>query len=251
MPGPTDLATEVREAVRAVAGDDARAAAQQRYMRSSLPFRGLAVPTVRATVRRVARGRPSPSYAEWEAAVRALWDGAEFREDRYAALGVARSVPAHARAPESLGLYRHLVVTGAWWDLVDETAAHLVGAVLRADRSTADELRRWAREEDRWLRRTAILAQLRSKEYTDRRLLLDVIEPNLADRDVFVRKAIGWALRQYAQLDGGAAAWVERTVARYGERLSPLSRREALRGVGHAPRARPGRSPEPGGVGRA
>ncbi|TNC18527.1 DNA alkylation repair protein [Georgenia sp. 311] len=224
-----DLAAAVRDAVRSAAGDPVRAAAQQRYMRSALPFRGLAVPTVRTLVRGVVRGRPAPGYAEWSAAVEALWDGAEFREERYAALGVARSAPEHARAEASLPLYRHLVLTGAWWDLVDETAAHLVGAVLRAHHETAEDLRAWAREEDRWLRRAAILSQLRSKEYTDRRLLVDVIEPNLADPDVFVRKAIGWALRQYAHLDDAAAAWVRDLVAGYGQRLSPPSRREALR----------------------
>ena len=224
-----DLAAAVREAVRSAPGDPERAAAQQRYMRSALPFRGLPVPTVRALVRGVVRARPVPGYAEWSAAVRTLWDGAQVREERYAAIGVARSVPGHARAQASLPLHRHLVVTGAWWDLVDETAAHLVGAVLRAHPDTADELRGWAREEDLWLRRAAILAQLRSKEYTDRQLLLDVIEPNLTDPELFVRKAIGWALRQYAHLDDAAAAWVRGVVEGYGQRLSPLSRREALR----------------------
>lgn len=231
MAGPADLATTIRAALDGAGGDPARAAAQQRYMRSALPFRGLAVPAVRALVRGVVRTRPTPSYEEWTAAVRALWDGAEYREDRYAAIGVARSVPAHARAASSLPLYRHLAVTGAWWDLVDETAAHLVGAVLRGHPGTATALRAWARDEDRWLRRSAILAQLRCKEHTDRELLVDVIEPNLADPDFFVRKAIGWSLRQYAHLDDDAAAWVRVLVAEYGERLSPLSRREALRGL--------------------
>ena len=229
MSGAADLVAELRTALDTAGGDPGRAAAQQRYMRSALPFRGLPVPTVRALVRGVVRTRPSPTYDEWATAVRTLWDGAEHREDRYAAIGLARSVPGHARTEESLPLYRHLVLTGAWWDLVDETAAHLVGAVLRAHPATAAELRAWAREEDVWLRRTAILAQLRAKERTDRRLLVDVVEPNLAEPDFFVRKAIGWALRQYAHVDDDAAAWVRRFVTENGERLSPLSRREALR----------------------
>lgn len=229
MTGDVDLATAVRSVLRSAPGDADRAAAQQRYMRSSLPFHGLAVPTVRALVRGVTRELPRPGYAEWHSAVRTLWDTAELREERYAALGVARSVPAHARAEQSLPLYRHLVVTGAWWDLVDETAAHLVGAVLRAHPATADTLRRWACEDDRWLRRTAILAQLRSRAATDRGLLTDVIEPSLGHPDFFVRKAIGWSLRQYAHVDDDAAAWVRAVVEGYGDRLSPLSRREALR----------------------
>ena len=225
-----DLADAVRAALHAAEGDPERAAAQQRYMRSAMPFRGLAVPAVRALVRGVVRGRPVPAYDEWHAAVRSLWDEAGFREDRYAAIGVARSTPAHARAAESLPLYRHLVVTGAWWDLVDETASHLVGAVLRAHHATtADTMRRWARDEHSWLRRAAILSQLGSRGLTDRRLLADVIEPNLDDGEFFIRKAIGWALRQYARVDDDTAAWVRGFVTDHGQRLSPLSRREALR----------------------
>lgn len=222
-----DLAEAVRAALRAAGGDPERAVGQQRYMRSALPFRGLTVPAVRAAVRGAVRGQPSPTYEEWRAAVRTLWDDAQFREDRYAAIGVARGMPEHARALPSLDLYRHLVVTGAWWDVVDEVAPHLVGAVLRAHLGTADTLRGWAREEDRWLRRAAILAQLRHRDVTDRALLVDVVEPNLADPDFFVRKAIGWALRQYRQ--HGGDHWVRAFVDDCGERMSPLSRREALR----------------------
>lgn len=229
MPGATDLVARIRSALDAAGGDPARAAAQRRYMRSTLPFRGLAVPAVRAVVRQVVRDVPSLSYAEWHGAVLTLWDQAAFREDRYAAVGLARSRPGYARMVESLPLYRHLVLTGAWWDLVDEIASHLVGAVLRAHPATADTLRDWAREDSPWLRRAAILSQLSSKDGTDRRLLLDVIEPNLADREFFIRKAVGWALRQYSRVDDDAATWVRRTVTGYGAGLSPLSRREALR----------------------
>lgn len=229
MAADAGIVSAVGAALDAAPGDPARAVGQQRYMRSALPFRGLTVPVVRTLVRDAVRDLPRPTYAAWEAAVRTLWDEAEFREDRYAALGVARAFPVLARESGALPLYRHLVVTGGWWDLVDEIAAHLVGGVLRAHPATADTLRGWARTDDRWLRRTAILAQLRSKERTDRRLLRDVIEPNLADPDFFIRKAIGWSLRQHSRVDDDAAAWVRATVAAYGERLSPLPRREALR----------------------
>lgn len=229
MSGSADLVARIRGALDAAGGDPARAAAQQRYMRSTLPFRGLAVPAVRAVVRQTVRDSPPLTYAEWHSAVRALWDEATFREDRYAAVGLARSRPSYARVPESLALYRHLVLTGAWWDLVDEIASHLVGAVLRAHPATADTLRGWAREDSLWLRRAAVLSQLSSKDGTDRRLLLDVVEPNLTDREFFIRKAIGWALRQYAHVDDDAATWVRQTVTAFGDRLSPLSRREALR----------------------
>ncbi|MEO0326451.1 MAG: DNA alkylation repair protein, partial [Myxococcota bacterium] len=83
----------------------------------------------------------------------------------------------------------------------------------------------WMRAEDRWLRRSAILAQLRAKERTDPALLTASIEAAMHDRDFFLRKAIGWALRQYARTDPG---WV-RAFVDARPALSPLSRREALK----------------------
>lgn len=90
-------------------------------------------------------------------------------------------------------------------------------------------MRGWAREGSMWVRRAAILSQLSSKDETDRHLLLDCIRPNLADREFFIRKAIGWSLRQYAHSGSAAANWVRSTADELGPRLSPLSRREALK----------------------
>ena len=90
-------------------------------------------------------------------------------------------------------------------------------------------LREWAVDEDRWLRRTSVIAQLLAKDRTDLDLLSTAIDANLDDRDFFLRKAIGWALRQHARTD---PQWVRTFVADRGDRLSPLSRREALKHVG-------------------
>ena len=131
----------------------------------------------------------------------------------------------------ALPVFEEFIVTGAWWDYVDATA-HLVGEVLRADRTwMTRELRRWSRDGDMWKRRAAILCQLRFKTGTDLDLLYGCIDPNLADREFFIRKAIGWALRQYAWTDPGA---VVRYVRTHRERLSPLSQREALKHVSRA-----------------
>ena len=80
-----------------------------------------------------------------------------------------------------------------------------------------------------WKRRTAILCQLGSKAHTDLELLYACIEPSLGSQEFFLRKAIGWALRQYAWTD---AAEVKRYVRRQRDRLSPLSVREALKNIG-------------------
>jgi 3-methyladenine DNA glycosylase AlkD len=138
-------------------------------------------------------------------------------------------------------MYEEMIVTGAWWDYVDVLATHRLGDLLRAHpASMARTLRGWSRGRDLWKRRSAILAQLHFKQDTDLPLLYSCIEPSLASKEFFLRKAIGWALRQYAWTD---PAEVRRYVRANEGHLSPLSRREALknlgrrRNIGESPRA--------------
>ena len=215
-------------------GDPERAAGQQAYVKSSMPYRGLTSPELRALLRPLlADPELAPaSRAEWEAGVRALWDHAAYREERYAALAVTGHRAARPwQDRDALGLYRHLVVTGAWWDYVDLVAADRVGPILLRHRGVVTPLMRsYAVDEHLWVRRTAILAQLKHGEETDRDLLSDVVDANLEGslfgREFFIRKAIGWALRQHARVDPG---WVRAFVEVRGDRLSSLSRQEALK----------------------
>ncbi len=101
---------------------------------------------------------------------------------------------------------------------------------LRTGREVTPVLRAWAVDDDLWLRRTAILSQIGHKEDTDLDLLAFALTHNLEDtrhgRTFWIRKAVGWALRQYARTE---PAWVRTFVAGHDERLSGLSRREALK----------------------
>lgn len=230
MDADRELVQVVRAAL-AAAADPVRAEQQRAYLKSELPCYGISSPTLAAALRPLLVAHPPRDRSGWEATVRELWDGASHREERYAALAVARHRTARGwQDPDALELYRHLVVTGAWWDLVDPVAAHLVGGVLAGHReATTPEIRRWAEVDDLWLRRTAVLSQLRHGPDTDLSLLHDVIATNLDDPSFWLRKAIGWALRQYARTDPD---WVVAEVETLGPRLSGLSRREALRHLG-------------------
>ncbi len=217
-------------------GDADRARGQQAYMKSAMPFRGIRAPHLKATLKPLLA---DPAYRllardEWEATVRRLWDGAQFREERYAALAISghRLYRSWAQDRSAMPLYLYLIETGAWWDFVDEIAAGRVGPVLRAHPETeAERMRSWAIADNMWVRRAAILSQLSSKDETDLPLLLDCITPNVTDREFFIRKAIGWSLRQYAHSSTEAADWVRRTVEQLSPQLSPLSRREALKNL--------------------
>jgi 3-methyladenine DNA glycosylase AlkD len=91
-----------------------------------------------------------------------------------------------------------------------------------------DVLNAWSTDGDMWIRRASITAQLKAKDQTDLRLLRAVLEANLADPEFFIRKAIGWALREFGKTD---PEWVRTFVSDHGDRLSPLSRHEALRNL--------------------
>jgi 3-methyladenine DNA glycosylase AlkD len=228
------LLDAVRRALHAAA-DPARAPGMQAYMKSAMPYHGVPAPAQRRTFRQVFADHPLGSAAAWRATVLALWREAGHREERYAAVALAsdRRYRAERTSLDALPLFEELIVTGAWWDLVDGVATHLVAGLLAAHRAPMTAtLLAWSRSPDRWLRRSAIICQVHAKAATDLELLYACIEPNLADRDFFIRKAIGWALRAYAWTDPDEVA---RYVRANERRLSGLSRREALKNLGRGP----------------
>jgi len=205
-----------------------RAPAMQTYMKSSMPYLGLRAPVLARALRPVLAERRLPDAEVWAATARALWRQAAYREERYAA--IALTGHRHYRAfqtPGALPLYEEMIVTGRWWDYVDEVAIRRVGPILRAyPAELTPVMLRWSRDEDLWRRRTSIICQIAFRDEIDLDLLHAAIDANLAEKDFFVRKAIGWALRQQARIDPDE---VRRFVAARADRMSPLSRREALK----------------------
>ncbi len=226
---PPDLGGAVRAALRRVA-DPTKAAPMQAYMKSKMPYLGVNAVPLRKVCREVFAGVDFPTAAAWRRAVLGLWRGARFREERYCAIeltGVRRFGRFQDLA--ALPMYEEMIVTGAWWDLVDGIAGHRLGTLLRRfPREMKREMRAWSRSDDLWKRRSAILCQLTFKKATDLDLLYATIEPSLGSREFFLRKAIGWALRQYAWTD---PTEIRRYVREHEKQLSPLSEREALKNV--------------------
>jgi 3-methyladenine DNA glycosylase AlkD len=224
------LVRAVRAALKAHA-DPEKAPQMQAYMKSQMPYYGVSAPVQRTIWRDLFAAHPLTSCDEVRAIALELWRGARFREERYAAIALT-DLRRYAECQDAAAvpMYEEMIVMGAWWDYVDAIATHHLGNVLRRDpRRMKPLMRRWARATDSmWKRRAAILCQVRFRADTDLDLLYDCIEPNLPHKDFFIRKAIGWALRQYAWSD---AREVKRFVAANRTRLNPLSVREALKNV--------------------
>ncbi|MGH3646625.1 MAG: DNA alkylation repair protein [Micromonosporaceae bacterium] len=195
-----------------------------RYMRDRFAFLGLPTPRRRALSREVLAGAPRPGAAELTAVALACWELPE-REYQYFATDLL--VRYASRLPaDFLATAERLITTKSWWDTADPLATRVVGTLVRQHAELRTTLDAWSRQENLWLLRTALLYQLHERERTDTARLFDYCVAQAGHPDFFVRKAIGWALRQYARTDPDA---VRRFVSVHTEELSPLSAREATK----------------------
>ncbi|MFC9296760.1 DNA alkylation repair protein [Streptomyces sp. NPDC057011] len=221
-----DTLLERLTATYAGAADPARARAMAAYMKDVAPFLGIPTPLRRELSKAVTKGTPAPAETDCAALALRCWRLPQ-REYHYFAVDyLRRHVPRCSSG--LLPVVRHLLVTVPWWDTVDLLAAHTVGPLVAADPALTSVMDEWIGDEDLWLARTALLHQLRYKDATDTGRLFAYCRRQAGHPDFFLRKAIGWALREYAKTDPGAVrAFVE---AERGS-LSPLSVREALKNL--------------------
>jgi 3-methyladenine DNA glycosylase AlkD len=226
----SSLLRRLRLALRRNA-DSSKAPQMQAYTKSLMPYLGVPLPRLRRICKEVFADLALETAQEWQDEVLQLWRNARFREERYGALILA----GHRRArefqvPSAMKMYEEMIITGAWWDYVDDLAIHHVGPILASHPvSMKKKMLLWSKSRNLWKRRTSILCQIMVKDRLDLKLLYSCIEPSMESKEFFLRKAIGWALRSLAWKDPEE---VVRYVRRNRARLSALSKREALRNVG-------------------
>ena len=205
--------------------DPLKAPQMQAYMKTQMPFYGINQPERKAVTRQFKKLFPPASRDQWRRAILALWE-LPHREERYAALDYAAQFPQYLE-PASLRLFGRLAREGAWWDLVDFVAGRLVSPTLLEHREKArPTIERWIDDRSMWIRRTALLSQLRHKDATDEEQLFDHVLRRASEEEFFIRKAIGWALRDYSWTNPES---VSAFLKRRGDKLSRLSYREAAK----------------------
>lgn len=208
------------------AADAEQAAHMAAYMKGVAPFLGIRTPLRRELSKAVTKNTPKPDETDCTALALRCWELPQREYHYFAADHLRRNVGRCSS--DLLPLARHLITTVPWWDTVDTLAAHVVGPLVAADPALAAVMDEWIGDEDMWVARTALLHQLRYKSATDTERLFAYCRRQGGHPDFFVRKAIGWCLREYAKTDPGA---VRAFVAAEGRRLSPLSVREALKNL--------------------
>lgn len=149
-----------------------------------------------------------------------LWEKEE-REYQYTALSYIGKYLKKLEKVD-LGFIEHLITTKSWWDTVDALSPKSVGAIAKRFPEVIQEtINGWSTHDNLWLRRSAILFQLKYKEETNEELLYSYILKNADSKEFFIQKAIGWALREYSKTN---TASVKRFMEGY--QLAPLSVRE-------------------------
>lgn len=192
------LAAEIDAALRSSASPE-RAGHEKRYLKSELEHYGTSVPGIRAVAKSVRRLHPDLDRAALLALVRTLWE-TPVHERRMAAVELL-DLYSHRLLASDMELLEGLLREARTWAIVDGLAASVIGALVERDPRAAAVLDRWAADEDFWIRRSALLAlllPLRRGE-GDFARFCRYADSMLDENEFFIRKAIGWVLRDTAR----------------------------------------------------
>ncbi|RLD20943.1 MAG: DNA alkylation repair protein [Bacteroidetes bacterium] len=199
------------------------AAPMEKYMKDRYEYFGIKSPLRKEIYRehKLKYGLIPP--AETEEIIKWCWQQPQ-REYQYFAMEFLGRAAKKADL-DSINLYVYMITNKAWWDTVDFIATNLVGAYLKIfSDMTIDLTGEWMASKDIWLQRTCLLFQLKYKSATDTDLMHGFICQLSGSKEFFIRKAIGWVLREYSKTD---AEFVVDYVNKYP--ISGLSQREALK----------------------
>lgn len=206
-----------------------RGADMRRYMKDVAPFLGIPTPDRREAQSAAWKALPEPDAGDVATIARSLWALPE-REYQYAACDLlARE---HRRLPGSVlaDPVQALLTDRPWWDTVDSLGTAVITPLVQRHSEQVELMWAWWDSRDRWLVRAAIQHQRGLKERTDLDRLFTMCDRYATDREFFIAKAIGWALRDVTRW---APAAVHRFVDEHPD-LSTVARREATRGLDRA-----------------
>lgn len=196
-----------------------------KYTKDQFDFYGVSAPLRKELTRAHFKEFGLPSLANLDAIMLEAWDYP--REMQYSAIDALVRMRKKL-APEHIPLLEQLTTTKCWWDTTDGIAPNVLGFILMEKEELAKmKIVEWIASDNRWLQRSAILYQLKYKQKLNRELLMLAIDAQAHSKEFFIRKAMGWVLREYAKTD---PAWVVQFVDSRPE-LSNLTKREALKHI--------------------
>jgi 3-methyladenine DNA glycosylase AlkD len=203
--------------------DPVRAEGARRYMRNQYTFLGVDSPTRRSIVHGILKNYTTPTQAGLMELVLELWERPQ-REYQYAGIDIL-NLGKKQLNEGYLEEVEPLIMRKSWWDTVDGLNAS-IRQVVKEHPEGVEVMHAWVRNENIWITRSAILHQLGCKTDTDPTRLAEICVVRLKDKEFFIAKAIGWALRDYSYTN---PSWVQDFVNAH--QMQPLTRREALKAI--------------------
>lgn len=203
--------------------DHKKSQPMKKYLRDKFEFFGLSSPVRKSVCKELLKEKLNSG--DTRDFVRLLWTKPE-REFQYFAIDyLEKHLESSTDFEENIQCMKDLIMNKSWWDTVDALASKMVGQLVKQHRDLGKVImEEWINHENMWLRRTAILHQLSYKEETDEEMLFRFCNLRAAEEEFFIRKAIGWALRQYARTSGSK---VKKYLLKHKGELSGLSFKEA------------------------
>jgi 3-methyladenine DNA glycosylase AlkD len=197
----------------------------KKYMKNQFEFFGIPSPKRKEIYRQHWKEHGYIPDNQKEKVLKLCWNAPQ-RELQYFAMETLGRKAGKATVQE-IELYEYMITNKSWWDTVDYIAANLAGMYFRLYPEKINAVTdRWIESGNLWLRRSCLLFQLKYKNDTDTQLLEHIIDPLVNENEFFIRKAIGWILREYSKTN---PEYVMRYVNNH--KLSGLSEREALKWI--------------------
>ena len=202
-------------------GDEKIAAQQKAYMRDQYEFYGCKAPTISSALNEFYKENKATSWEELKDQILWTWKQPQ-REWQMIGMKYLQKMKK-LWGDDLISFSEELVTSKSWWDTVDFLATNVVGKYLEKKPIYAEEIMtEWNYSDDMWKQRTSIIFQLKYKDEVNTKFLSEAILRHEDSTEFFIRKAQGWALRQYSRFN---PEWVEEFLDQ-NTQLSGLTRRE-------------------------
>lgn len=200
--------------------DDDLAIGMKAYMKGHFDYLGIKSPVRTEILKPFFIELKELETKEWMTVVDQLWNQ-KFREFQYAAMAFTHK-KIKDLPPEHLPFLEKMITEKSWWDSVDMVASNLIGEYFKKyPEKIPAAISQWTTTDNFWLHRTCIIFQLKYGMNTDYKLLFELCTKYSNEKEFFIRKAIGWALRQYSKSNPKRVkTFIQK------QKLSPLSVKE-------------------------
>lgn len=195
------------------------------YMKGQFEYFGVKSPVRKELIKGFYKEHGLPSDADLKCFIKGIWLLPQ-RELKYTAIELMDK-KINVMDESWIDFVAELLVYESWWDTVDGLSANVTGKLLlKFPNLAVTKSEIWCNTDNMWLQRMSILFQLKYKNKTNTEILTKYIEKHAGSKEFFIRKAIGWILREYGKTN---PEWVIKFCDTHV--LAGLSRREALKRI--------------------